>query len=291
MIGSAILLGGVSFILLPLEMAAGLFAAITLWLTIYAAPFFCLYIGWLFGMFLGFVRAETNLWSILALIPVGIWFLVNWRLTLAKEMPLFVKGLKEPLARRKMFRYCGLIFPCVIYPLWGPGALNKYLMIATVAAFIIEKITNYVPFLKKWFKSISSQKEERDERSISSTTCYLLGAFIASLFPDPASVQALMMATMGDAWAVLVGKRWGKLNWLEGKTLEGSLACLAAALMSGFIYGALVPEAQIPWLILLWGGLATLFTEGFFRFELDNLLVAPVSAAIMTAVIWIAYLF
>lgn len=104
-------------------------------------------------------------------------------------------------------------------------------------------------------------------------------------------VQAIVMATIGDAWAVLVGKRWGKLKWFEGKTLEGSLACLAGALLGSFIYGLMVPEAQIPWLILLWGGLVTLFTEGIFRFELDNLLVAPVSAAIMTAVIWIAYFF
>jgi dolichol kinase len=291
MIGSAILLGGVSFVLLPLEMAAGLFAAITLWLTLYSAPFLCAYIGWLFGMFLGFVHAETHLWGVLSLIPVGIWFVINWRFTLAKEIPSFIKAFRNPLARRKMFRYCGLIFPCIIYPLWGPSALNKSLMVATAIAFISEKTVSYVPILERWFKAIAPASYERRKKSISGTTCYLLGAFVASLFPDPASVQAIVMATIGDAWAVLVGKRWGKLKWFEGKTLEVSLACLAGALLGSFIYGLMVPEAQIPWLILLWGGLVTLFTEGIFRFELDNLLVAPVSAAIMTAVIWIAYFF
>lgn len=290
MIGSAILLGIVSMLLLPLEMSAAILIALTLWLTFRGGVLFCIFLGWVLGVFLGMVRAETHLWTVLSLIPVGIWFFINWRHKIASDITFVTCAFREPLVRRKLLRYGGLIFPCIIYPFGGSGVMNKYLMIATVFSFALEKISCHVPFLSKWLTVISPEPYERKEKSISGTTCYLLGAFVASLFPDPASVQALVMATIGDAWAVLVGQRWGKIPWLEGKTLEGSLACFCGALSGGYVFGLLVPMGQAPWLILLWGSLATLFTEGLFKHELDNLLTAPVSAAVMTAVIWVAYI-
>ena len=172
----------------------------------------------------------------------------------------------------------------------GAKRSKQSLMVATAIAFISEKTVSYVPILERWFKAIAPASYERRKKSISGTTCYLLGV-LSLPFPRPRIGTGYSHGYYRRCLGSLVGKRWGKLKWFEGKTLEGSLACLAGALLGSFIYGLMVPEAQIPWLILLWGGLVTLFTEGIFRFELDNLLVAPVSAAIMTAVIWIAYFF
>ena len=56
MIGSAILLGIVSMLLLPLEMSAAILIALTLWLTFRGGVLFCIFLGWVLGVFLGMVR-------------------------------------------------------------------------------------------------------------------------------------------------------------------------------------------------------------------------------------------
>lgn len=64
-----------------------------------------------------------------------------------------------------------------------------------------------------------------------------LGVFLSLLFfPHPASSLAIFSLAFGDGLASLVGKKWGRtvMPFLQGKTLEGSLACFGAVYISSY---------------------------------------------------------
>jgi dolichol kinase len=64
-----------------------------------------------------------------------------------------------------------------------------------------------------------------------------LGALLALLlYPSPAASIAIYALAFGDSFASLVGKIFGQIrpSFLYGKSLEGSLACFAAVLISAW---------------------------------------------------------
>jgi dolichol kinase len=64
-----------------------------------------------------------------------------------------------------------------------------------------------------------------------------LGALLALLlYPSPAAAIAIYALAFGDGFASLVGKFFGKWRpaFLFGKSVEGSLACFAAVLISAY---------------------------------------------------------
>jgi len=64
-----------------------------------------------------------------------------------------------------------------------------------------------------------------------------LGALIALLlYPSPVATIAIYALAFGDGFASLIGKFFGKLRpaFLYGKSIEGSLACFTAVLVSAY---------------------------------------------------------
>jgi len=64
-----------------------------------------------------------------------------------------------------------------------------------------------------------------------------LGALLALLlYPSPVAAIAIYALAFGDGFASLVGKSIGKIrpSFLYGKSVEGSLACFAAVLISAY---------------------------------------------------------
>jgi len=107
-----------------------------------------------------------------------------------------------------------------------------------------------------------------------------MGSAIAGLFPIPYSLISIVMLTLGDSWAVLIGQRWGKHKWLEGKSIEGSLACFAIAFASGAVYMNLI-NMPISYLNLLLGAIVATIVEGLGKWLNDNLTMAPAAALAM----------
>ena len=62
-------------------------------------------------------------------------------------------------------------------------------------------------------------------------------ALSALLFPVPFSGQAMAVMLLGDTAAALIGRRFGRIRFFNGKSLEGSLAFLVtgiAVILAGF---------------------------------------------------------
>jgi CDP-diglyceride synthetase len=96
----------------------------------------------------------------------------------------------------------------------------------------------------------------------------------ATLFPGGPAVAAVLVAGVGDAAAAVVGKRWGRLRYPGGKSVEGSLVFFLVVLAIGRV---LLPDAGIAPLLAL-AAVLTLVEAPALTVD-DNLYLPPAAAA------------
>ena len=180
---------------------------------------------------------------------------------------------------RKAFHMLSLVY-------WGAFAFFGYPRILSwlsgwlVVVLIVETARLRVPAVERrlvgLFDGMIRDSERKHYSGIFHTTAGSLGAMLVA-GGDPVIVGAAIgCLAFGDAAAALAGKAFGKTNILGGKkSLEGSLACLAAcfgtAIAVGVRPGAALAAALAATAIEL------LPTTGFFN---DNLWM-PIAAAVV----------
>ena len=106
---------------------------------------------------------------------------------------------------------------------------------------------------------------------------YILLSFCLTigLFDKPIAVAALAFIIVGDTFAALIGRRWGRHRF-RTKSVEGSLGCLVGTI----IVALLVPELAI--VVGLIGAVVATVTEALSFGIDDNISVPLVSGLIMT---------
>ncbi len=119
----------------------------------------------------------------------------------------------------------------------------------------------------------------QEEKKFSSMTLFLVAAFIAILlFEDYIAIISLTFLIFGDIFSKLFGLAFGR-HKIFNKTLEGTLAYCGCVLIVGFI---LYHSLDIPWAILVIGGITAPLVE-LFSFNLnDNFTVSLISGTVMT---------
>jgi dolichol kinase len=103
-----------------------------------------------------------------------------------------------------------------------------------------------------------------------------LGALLALLlYPSPAASIAIYALAFGDGFASLVGKFFGRRRpaFLCGKSIEGSLACFAAAFVAAY---AVLPNIRVA----LIAALTAAAVEALPLEDYDNLAL-PVTVGLM----------
>lgn len=268
-------------VMFPLESAAFGILAGTLWLTFKKGIMFIISLLWPFVILIGYLRGTIDLLgAVMTLLLVSWLFIKGWN-NLKNSFMEIKEPLKDNFVKRKLWRYLGLLYPGLAYPLWGPVVFRYIIVISGLIAFFLELIRRYSKrineFLKKLFKPVGKSDEAY---KVSGTSYFLMGSAIAGLFPIPYSLISIVMLALGDSWAVLVGERWGKHKWLEGKSIEGSLACFAIAFASGAVYMNLI-NMPISYLNLLLGAIVATIVEGLGKWLNDNLTMAPAAALAM----------
>ena len=112
------------------------------------------------------------------------------------------------------------------------------------------------------------------------TWMVLAGAFVFAAFPFPVAAVAFSMLVLGDAAAALVGRAVGRTRIAStGKTLEGSLAFLGAALLPvawAWWTGSVGPGVGLA------AALVGAVVEATSTRINDNLLIPLAAAAVMT---------
>lgn len=106
---------------------------------------------------------------------------------------------------------------------------------------------------------------------------YILGAMVATiaLFPKPIAITALSFTVVGDTFAALGGRLFGKHRWFGSKTIEGTISGLLGCL----IVALLAPG--MPLAAALIGAVVAAITETVTTVTDDNVTVPLMSGIVM----------
>lgn len=180
--------------------------------------------------------------------------------------------------------------------LGGLGLLSLYLLLDRRRAFLayaallavalsFDLFRFAVPRFNAWAMArMTSLLRPGEARKLNGTPTYILGvALTLLLFPETIAVAAILFLVVGDVAATTIGESWGRTKVRGGKSLEGSAAFVAAALLTGFCVRAVMPGPPVP--IVITGALSAAAAELFLpRWANDNLVIPLVAATAMALV-------
>ncbi len=152
---------------------------------------------------------------------------------------------------RKAIHISSLAFPIFVWLVPRPTALLG-LGLAVAVAVVVDTLRLRVRSFARLFYSLTrGLLRGRERRGFVGATWMMVAYFLAVLiFPTPVAVAAMAYNALGDASAALVGRRFGRVRLMGGKTLEGAMACVVAC----FLVGVVIPG--IPLHIALIGAIA-----------------------------------
>ena len=160
--------------------------------------------------------------------------------------------------------------------------MTLFLILFLEVEFIRLDLKLKLPFFHKLYR-------ENEKDRLSGNVFFLMGAIIAiSVFYKEIAIAAILMTTIGDAFAAIFGKRFGK-TWipkLKDRAVEGCMAEFMVDLLIGFVF-------LHSWLVILvMAGTATIVETVINKID-DNLLIPLFSgfnAQILTYMISLGYL-
>jgi dolichol kinase len=167
-------------------------------------------------------------------------------------------------ARRKAIHLSFMVLPLdllfEVLP-WPRGKREwRLLLIAlSLGAIAIDLLRIHEQRVKRFFREFFGRMvREHEEFSLMGSTYLLIASLLAvEIFSHEVAAAAIGFTVIGDAFAAMVGKAWGRRRFFR-KTLEGALggfaACLAwAALLAG--------SGHLPWGVVLVGAVAASLVE------------------------------
>ncbi len=120
---------------------------------------------------------------------------------------------------------------------------------------------------------------ENEAQKLSGIAPYVAGTGLSLyLFSVPVAAAAVCFLAFGDVAATTVGERWGRTK-IGTKSLEGTSAFVAAALVAGVLLRFIMPAP--PATVLIAGGLAAAGVELLPLPVNDNLTIPLVAGAVM----------
>lgn len=172
---------------------------------------------------------------------------------------------------RKAIHLSSLIIPIGYYIL-PEETSRRALLIAAVVAIGIEAVRLNEPRVGRLTVSlVGALLREHEKTGLFGSTYLILGSLLcAHSFVKPVVVASVLFAILGDAAAALVGRTYGRIK-VFGKTIEGSLACLAVC----FAVGLLVPGVPLEAAV---AGALTATVFEFLPIPLDDNLRIPLAA-------------
>ena len=167
-------------------------------------------------------------------------------------------------ARRKAIHLAFILLPLDILHAWLPWpnstrAWRLALLLCVMAAVIIDVVRIHERRVQAWFRRFLGELiREHEQFNLLGSTYLLLATLLAlEIFPRPIAAAALGFTVLGDAFAALAGRAYGRTR-LFGKSLEGFGAGLVACLAWAVYVAAL---GHLPWHIVLGGALVASLVE------------------------------
>ena len=174
---------------------------------------------------------------------------------------------------RKMIHFGSAVFPISYYyslsreqMLWLLGGLSTLFLFGELLRMNVE------PF-KRFFKLIFSAvvRESEDHTITGATTVFIAGFLTILIFEKPVAIFSMLILSLADATAALIGRKWGNHSLFE-KTVEGTMTFLIVALALAF----LLPDLPRAGAVAA-AGIATI--AEVLPSPIDDNLIVPLSAA------------
>jgi dolichol kinase len=167
-------------------------------------------------------------------------------------------------ARRKWMHLASIILPLWLLFEWTPWPRGKgqwmiVLTTLTLTAIAIDVIRIHHRRVGEFFRRFIGELIRHHEQfSLLGSTYLLIAALLAvEIFPQRIGAAALGFTILGDGFAALAGKAFGRTPIFK-KTLEGALGGLAACLVWASL---LVALGILPWHVVLTGALVASLVE------------------------------
>lgn len=176
--------------------------------------------------------------------------------------------------KRKAIHLASLAIPVGYYV--SPDAWRRdwerALLASVILSLAIEVFRLNHPRTRNLFRHFFGELIRNHEEASLLGSTYLLIACLLSihLFPKPIAVLALCFLIVGDTVAAIVGKSVGRIK-IFGKTLEGSLACLAIC------FGITLFLPEVPFHVAIVGAIVATVFE-LLPIPLDDNFRIPLSA-------------
>lgn len=136
-------------------------------------------------------------------------------------------GSIESELNRKFIHICSSIFPILYFFLDHIYFLTLLILSTTLILFInltFPKYVNKIPFISQIIHGVLRNYEKTSMWGAS----YMLIAFtiIATFFPKNIVILSMLITSVSDSIAAVVGIKYGKIKLINNRTLEGSFAFL-----------------------------------------------------------------
>lgn len=139
---------------------------------------------------------------------------------------------------RKIFHL--LEVPVIIFYLSVSYYFDQQVALVSLTGVLILLLIFEFARLEKAFKLpllVDSILRKRERNNLTSSIYFLLATIIAfSVYDTKVATAALLMATLGDMVAALLGKKLGKKKIYENKTYVGTFACLTTNFFIGIFF-------------------------------------------------------
>jgi diacylglycerol kinase (CTP) len=182
---------------------------------------------------------------------------------------------------RKVFHLLGGLGLLALYALLGRAqALWSYTVLAGIVLLLEIARLRSPAFNRMLFARFGSFIRKSEERRMTGTVPYLLGVGLSLLFYRvEIAAAAVCFLAFGDVAATAVGERFGRTKIAGEKSLEGTLAFIAAATASGLLLA--VVDIHLMRGIILAGALTAAFAELLPLPLNDNLVIPLASGGVM----------
>jgi dolichol kinase len=181
---------------------------------------------------------------------------------------------------RKLFHLLGGLGLLSLYYAFGRKTALQLYGVLAVLVLALEiarlRISAWNRFLYTYFGSFV---RENEERRLTGTVPYILGVGLSLwAFSAPAASTAICFLAFGDVAATTIGQRFGRTR-IGKKSLEGTVAFVAAALFSGYLLS--FAELRISSGIMILGALVAAGVELLPLPLNDNLTIPLIAGAAM----------
>ncbi|WNY25624.1 diacylglycerol/polyprenol kinase family protein [Methanolapillus millepedarum] len=192
--------------------------------------------------------------------------------------------------KRKLLHMTSFVFVIFIY-LTNKETACLVIGFLFIALVIAEQLCRIFPALNdikiKYFSPVLRENEKSGNVS---SVWFLLGCFLSVLlFSKEVAMLGITILIFGDAFAALIGKRFGKHKFKNGKSLEGTLGFIGVSLLFLIAYAFILDLSRIFIILSVISIVAAAIVEIYTKqLKADDNLTIPLTFGIsMWILTWI----